>query len=157
MRMRMARTRVVVVSAAGILLVALWALAQNQPQRVASRQSGTMVLRGGLLIDGTGRPPVANSVVVVADGKIQAAGAAGSVTEPSGATVIDATGKTILPGLVDSHVHLRNYLAPMYLYWGITSMGDMGNPTGWTMAYKDAIAKGRMAGPYFMAVRSEEH
>jgi imidazolonepropionase-like amidohydrolase len=40
----------------------------------------------------------------------------------------------------------------MYLYWGITTMGDMGNPAGWTMAYKDAIAKGRMAGPYFMAV-----
>jgi hypothetical protein len=127
----------------GVLLVTFWAFAQNQPAK-------TLALRGGLLIDGTGRPPVANSVVLISNGKFQAAGAEGSVTVPAGATVIDASGKTIMPGLVDSHVHIRNYLAPMYLYWGITAMGDLGNSTGWTLAYRDAIAKGRMAGPYLM-------
>ena len=126
------------------LLVVFWGLAQNQPAR-------TLALRGGLLIDGTGRAPIANSVVLISNGKIQSAGAEGSVTIPGDATVIDASGKTIMPGLVDSHVHIRNYLAPMYLYWGVTSMGDLGNPTGWLLAYRDAIAKGRMAGPYLMA------
>src|SRR5579862_1118850 len=131
-------------SLGGVLLVAFWAFAQNG-------QTRTLALRGALLIDGTGRAPVANSVVLISNGKIQAVGAEGSVTIPGDATVIDASGKTIMPGLVDSHVHIRSYIAPMYLYWGVTSMGDLGNPTGWTLAYRDAIAKGRMAGPYLMA------
>ena len=125
-------------------------LGQTPPR--AGQASGTLVLRGGLLIDGTGRPPVANSVVVISGGKIEAAGQAGSVTVPANATVLDATGKTIMPGLIDSHIHLRNYLAPMYLYWGITTMGDMGNVPGWMLAYRGALAKGRMAGPYLMTV-----
>src|ERR1700691_936833 len=132
------------VSLMGILIVAFWALAQNQ-------QTKALVLRGALLIDGTGGAPVANYVVLISSGKIQAVGAEGSVTIPGNATVIDASGKTIMPGLVDSHVHIRSYLAPMYLYWGVTTMGDLGNPTGWLLAYRDAIAKGRMAGPYLMA------
>src|ERR1700728_3351612 len=131
-------------SLAGVLLVAFWSVAQNQ-------QTKTLALRGALLIDGTGRPPVANSVVLISNGKIQSAGAEGSVTIPGDATVIDASGKTIMPGLVDSHVHIRSYLAPMYLYWGVTTMGDLGNPTGWLLAYRDAIAKGGMAGTYLMA------
>lgn len=130
-----------------MLLVIMGSLAQPG----VGQKSGTLVLRGGLLIDGTGRTPVANSVVVMSAGKIQAAGAAGLVTIPAGATVIDAAGKTIMPGLIDSHVHIRSYIAPMYLYWGVTTMGDMGNPAGWTLAYRDAIAKGRMAGPYLLA------
>src|SRR5579871_1740509 len=107
MKIKFARTRIAV-SVAGVLLLALWALAQNQPRGASKQQSRTLVLRGGLLIDGTGRAPVANSVVVMSDGKIQAAGAEGSVTVPSDATVIDASGKTIMPGLVDSHVHIRS-------------------------------------------------
>lgn len=136
------------VSLMGVALFALWALAQNPS---AKRNPETMAIRGALLIDGTGGPPVANSVVLITNGKIQAVGAAGSVTIPQNATVIDASGKTVMPGLVDSHVHMRSYIAPMYLYWGVTTMGDLGNPTGWLLAYRDAIAKGRMAGPYLMA------
>jgi len=143
-----------VLSMAGAMLVALCTIAQAQtPSTTGGEQnSRALVLRGGLLIDGTGRAPVANSIVVISGDKIQAAGPEGSVTVPANATVIDAGGKTVMPGLIDSHVHLRNYIAPMYLYWGITTMGDMGNPAGWTLAYRDAIAKGRIAGPYLMTV-----
>jgi imidazolonepropionase-like amidohydrolase len=111
---------------------------------------GTLVLRGGLLIDGTGAAPVANSVVVITDGKIQSVGREGSVTIPANATVIDAAGKTIIPGLVDSHIHLRNYQPQAYLYWGVTAAGDLGNSPGWVVAYRDAVQKGRAAGPYIM-------
>jgi imidazolonepropionase-like amidohydrolase len=62
------------------------------------------VLTGATLIDGTGGPPVPNAVVVVADGRIECAGA--SCRAPAGATVRDVAGSWIVPGLIDAHVHL---------------------------------------------------
>jgi imidazolonepropionase-like amidohydrolase len=120
--------------------------AQNSP-----RTSGaTLVLRGGLLIDGTGRPPVNDAAVVISGNRIQSAGTASAVTIPANATVIDTSGKTILPGLVDSHVHLRSFQEPAYLYWGVTTVGDLGNPQGWLLAYREAVEKGRQVGPYLL-------
>ena len=142
---------------AGVCLITLfsfWTIAQNVPAgRPANTgpQQKTLALRGGLLIDGTGGAPLTNSVVVISGGKIQSVGREGSVTIPPDATIIDTSGKTIIPGLVDSHIHFRNFHAPSYLYWGVTSVGDLGNATGWILSYRDAIAKGRAAGPYIMA------
>jgi imidazolonepropionase-like amidohydrolase len=132
-------------------LGAVWALAQNRPAQRPAAAPGLLVLRGGLLIDGTGSAPAGNPVVIISDGKIQSVGREGSVTIPADATVIDTTGKTILPGLIDAHIHLRNFAAPGYLYWGVTSIGDLGNATGWIVAYREAVASGRAAGPYIMA------
>ncbi len=137
-----------------IALCSFWILAQNVPARrnaIAVLQQKPLVLRGGLLIDGTGGAPLENPIIVIAGGKIQSVGRQGTVTIPPGAAVIDTSGKTILPGLVDSHVHFRNFHAPAYLYWGVTSVGDLGNATGWILSYRDAIAQGRVAGPYIMA------
>jgi imidazolonepropionase-like amidohydrolase len=67
---------------------------------------GTTVIRNGQLFDGTGAPPVPDAVVVCTDGKIAYAGAAaGAPLVPSEATLIDAHGGTILPGLVEAHFH----------------------------------------------------
>ena len=60
---------------------------------------------GGTLIDGTGRPPMEDSVVVVKDDWIIAVGKNGEVEIPDGSELIDATGKTVLPGLIDAHHH----------------------------------------------------
>ncbi len=130
----------------------LGALAQGQSAPSgAAQQQKFLVLRGGLLIDGTGGTPLKDPVVVISGNKIQSVGTLNSVTIPADATVIDTSGKTILPGLVDSHVHLRNFQAPLHLYWGVTTVGDLGNPRGWILAYRDAVAKGRAVGPYIMA------
>ena len=106
------------------------AFAQQQPRTAGTSQQGknVLVLHGGLLIDGTGGPPLPDPVITIAEGIIQSVGARGSAAIPSGATVMDTTGKTIIPGLLDSHVHFRNSLAPLYLYWGVTTVGDLGNP-----------------------------
>lgn len=92
------------------------------------------------LWDGTGRPPVMNAVTLVRGDRILCAGAAGECLLPPRARVIDAHGQWLIPGLIDSHVHLlflthgsagqelsldlRNLLAQ-----GVTTVRDMGtNP-----------------------------
>jgi imidazolonepropionase-like amidohydrolase len=64
------------------------------------------VIVGATLVDGTGRTPVRDAVVVLRDGKIEAAGPRQSVRIPDGVDTLDAKGTWILPGLVDAHVHL---------------------------------------------------
>ena len=66
---------------------------------------GTTVIRNGQLIDGTGAPAVRDGAVVVTDGRIVYAGPAAGVPAAPEATVIDALGGTIMPGLVEAHFH----------------------------------------------------
>ncbi len=65
------------------------------------------VLVGGTLIDGTGRPPIKDSVVVVKGDWIIAVGKRGKVEIPEGSEVYDVSGMTVLPGLIDSHCHFQ--------------------------------------------------
>jgi imidazolonepropionase-like amidohydrolase len=65
-----------------------------------------VALRGATLIDGTGAAPVPNSTILIADGKIWSAGPASAVSVPSGAQVIDVTGKTVMPGMISNHAHV---------------------------------------------------
>ncbi len=60
---------------------------------------------GGTLFDGTGRPPIRDSVVIIEDERIIAVGERGHVEVPEGAEIIDFTGKTVIPGLIDAHLH----------------------------------------------------
>jgi len=113
---------------------ALWfaaagaAHAQPPPATVAP-----IAIVGARLIDGTGTPPVADSVVVVDGERIRAAGPRAQVRVPAGATVVDATGKVLMPGLIDAHCHInqppeemkRFWLAQ--LRWGVTTMRSAGN------------------------------
>jgi predicted amidohydrolase YtcJ len=73
-----------------------------------SQESGLRVIIGGTLIDGTGRPPLKDSVVLIRDRKIAAVGKRDEFATPDGAEVIDAGGKTVLPGLIDAHTHFLN-------------------------------------------------
>lgn len=69
-------------------------------------QSGQVkVLTGATLFDGTGSVPIENSVVVIKDDNIDCVGTENDCTIPSGADMIDVSGKFITPGLVDAHVH----------------------------------------------------
>ena len=63
------------------------------------------VLVGGTLIDGTGRQPITDSIVVMQGDYILAAGKKGKIEVPKGAEVYDVTGMTVVPGFIDSHCH----------------------------------------------------
>ena len=68
----------------------------------------TLALVGGTVVHpqrDAARASAPNSVILIADGRISAVGPADSVPIPAGATVVDARGKWIVPGLIDAHVH----------------------------------------------------
>ena len=71
---------------------------------------GTIAFTGARLIDGTENPIIENAVLISVDGKISAVGPAGSISIPSGAEIIDLDGKTIIPGLINTHGHVGQVL-----------------------------------------------
>ncbi len=76
-----------------------------------------LAIVGGLLIDGHEGPPLPGAVVLVAGNRIVAVGSRDALTAPAGAEVIDARGMTILPGLIDAHVHLDILGHSDYQHW----------------------------------------
>ena len=73
-------------------------------------QPGTTVIKNGQLVDGTGRPAVPNAAVIITDGIISYAGpAADAPPAPPEARIIDAGGGTIMPGLIEAHIHLTYF------------------------------------------------
>ncbi|MBI2358298.1 MAG: amidohydrolase family protein [Deltaproteobacteria bacterium] len=105
-----------------------------------------IVVEGGRLIDGNGGKPVDNATILVEDNRITRV-AAGKADVPKEARVIDASGKTVLPGLIDNHVHYRSHSAELFLAHGVTSVRDLGNPLGWILAQRDGVATGKIPGP----------
>src|SRR5262249_1839866 len=93
------------------------------------------------------------SVVVVQDGLIRAAGARGRVQIPAGAGVIDASGKTLIPGLVDVHCHInqpaedmkRDWIAQ--LRWGVTTRRSAGNDKPETVPLFRQTRAGKLLAP----------
>ena len=114
---------------------------------VASGQTEAIVIEGGTLIDGTGAAPLENAVVVIEGSRITSVGAKGSVTYPAGAQVLNAGGMTVLPGLIDAHIHALDFFPQLFLHFGVTTVYDTANPTDWIIAQRDAMAQGRIKGP----------
>jgi len=103
---------------------------------------------GGRLIDGTGKPAIENAVVILKDGKVAAAGPAASTTVPQGAQIVDAHGKSVLPGLWEMHAHFEQVeWGPIYLATGVTTARDVGNEREFIVAARDAIVAGKGIGP----------
>ena len=118
----------------------------------SARNPSVSAIVGGRLIDGTGRPAIENAVVVLKDGKIAAAGPAASTPVPAGAQIIDAKGKSVLPGLWEMHAHFEQVeWGPIYLATGVTTARDVGNEREFIVAARDAIAGGRGIGPRLVA------
>jgi imidazolonepropionase-like amidohydrolase len=125
----------------------------------------TTLIHNGTLIDGKGGAPLRNAAVLVQDNKIRAVGRKADVAAPAEATVLDAKGGYILPGFIDTHVHImiegydliKGLNNPFSLRFyqvidrlrrtieaGVTSVRDAG---GADAGVKMAIEQGLMVGP----------
>ncbi|RYZ73686.1 MAG: Xaa-Pro dipeptidase [Lysobacteraceae bacterium] len=148
----------------GFCLLVLLALAP------AAQAVERTALVGGTLVDGTLSDPIRNSVILIEDARIVAVGTLGSLAVPADARVISTEGMTVLPGLWDMHVHLMLNGHADYAHWdktyppqfgevimpasarqllmaGVTGARDLGGPLEESIAVRDAINRGQMAGP----------
>ena len=112
---------------------------------------GPIVIRNGDLFDsetGTVRP---RTTVVVRGDRIEAVGPADSIAEPAGATVIDATGLTVMPGLWDMHTHLQfsSQTGPalVQLASGITTIRDLAADEDAAVSQRDRADAGEIVSP----------
>src|SRR5262249_4025608 len=67
----------------------------------------------------------------------------------AGVQVVEARGKFIIPGLIDSHIHYRDSNAELFLSHGVTTVNDLGDPYLWQSALKKGFNSGQMFGPRF--------
>jgi imidazolonepropionase-like amidohydrolase len=130
----------------------------------------TLAVVGGRIIDGYGGPPIENGVLLVAGDRIVGVGREGELAVPPGTPTIDANGHTVLPGLIDMHVHLHIVGHGDYKRWddlygtrdatvvmpvaarqllmaGVTSARDLGARLDDILTVKRRIAAGEIPGP----------
>ncbi len=134
-----------------------------------------ILLKGGLLIDGSGAEPRRDHVVSIVNGRIQSVGAMHRVRSTDDVEVVDVEGRTILPGLVDAHTHLTYHMerpdvwaleqkesvelntlyaarnAAWILASGVLSIGDGGCRGFIGPAVRDAVRQGLIPGPDVVA------
>jgi imidazolonepropionase-like amidohydrolase len=114
-----------------------------------ARAPADLVITHARLWTGTGAAVVEDATVVVRDGRIVAAGPASATSPPAGVPVMDAGGRTLLPGLMDNHYHFWSPAqGPPLLAAGITTIRDPGAPISTSLNYREAIALGLEAGPH---------
>lgn len=75
------------------------------PGSACAQSAPPTALVGATVVDGNGGAAIPDAVVLIRDDRIEAVGPRPSVRVPSGARVVDVTGKWIAPGLIDAHVH----------------------------------------------------
>lgn len=95
---------------------------------------------GMRLFDGTGRPVVENATMIVRDGRIAAIGASPTVTVPAGAERIALNGRTVVPGLINAHGHIRNTErdTSVYAAYGVTTVHSLGDEGPEAFAARDS-------------------
>ena len=128
------------------------------------------ILVGGTLIDGTGAPPLRDAAVLVNGGRIEAVGTRATMSWPQHAEMIDISGLTLLPGLIDCHDHLASHNYGFAHRWGLdepqstrhvrtatvlqhtlaTGYTAVRDAAGLDVGFKQAIEQGLIQGPRLM-------
>jgi Tol biopolymer transport system component/imidazolonepropionase-like amidohydrolase len=117
---------------------------------------GTLVLRGARVVTMRGDEVIENADVVVRGNRIAGVAASGAVAVPEGAQVIDVSGKTILPGFVDTHAHMwpawgvhkkQPWIYLANLAYGVTTTRDPQTSTTDVLTYGDMVEAGEILGP----------
>ena len=138
---------------------------------------GVRVVEGARLLDGTGGDPVENPRVVIRADTIAQVGPAEEVAIPEGAEVVDAGGLTLIPGLMDAHIHFGapevdepedwEELSVLGLIWdtfrmrpdnrraflqsGVTTVASVGDSDDWIVQVRELLRNGDLEGPRLLA------
>jgi imidazolonepropionase-like amidohydrolase len=148
----------------------------RQPAPAASGRK--LALVGGMLLTGYEMPPIHHAAIIIEGNKIVAAGPSSDVKIPADATVVDTSGRTMLPGLIEAHGHLvvlghgayetwfpwinahggeamltrvMEIAARQLLMAGVTTTVDLGAPLKPILAIRDRINKGEVVGTRVLA------
>lgn len=129
----------------------------------AAAQAQTLVLKGGSVYASPEATPIPDVVIVMSAGTIAAIGRAGDVQIPADARVIDCTGKTIVAGFWNSHVHftepvwtsaakgpaaqLTTHMQAMLTRWGFTTVWDLGSNPAELLPLRQRVNEGEVLGP----------
>ena len=144
-----------------LVLLLITALAFSQ-EKTEEPEEAVVALVGGTLIDGNSGAPLPGATVIIKGDRIAAVGPAGDVAIPEGAERIDVSGKWILPGFIDCHIHITYpfdnnqyytyndslgalrglHILNLYLKSGVTAVRDVGSPIEPQQALLQAMALG---------------
>jgi len=132
-------------------------------QTLTQNDAGVIILEGATVIDGTGNLPKPNATIVINGSKIAylSSEAANSynLNFSAAKSVINLTGKYIIPGLFDMHAHVANvrknsynqneseYMLLMLLTHGVTTIRNPGGPTEQSVALRENVSEGKIEGP----------
>lgn len=145
----------------------------SSPHAQPAPKAGKVALVGGMLLDGYEAPPIHHAAILIDGDRIVRVGPAASITIPPDYQVVDTSGRTMMPGLIELHAHLiilghGNYgtwfpwiakqgpgmlvkvmetSARQLLNAGITSAVDLGAPLAESLSVRDRIHKGEIPGP----------
>ena len=126
--------------------------AEALAQRVNKPVTGPIVIRNGDVFDSERGVMMPKTTVVIRGDRIEAVGPADQVATPAGATVIDATGKAVVPGLWDMHGHFQassgTFGTLLQLANGITSIRDLAADTDVGVAIRDQANAGKILSPH---------
>ena len=109
------------------------------------RPSAALLIRNANLFDAPSKTMRAGTTVLVRGDRIEAVGPDGTIAIPPGAEIIDAGGKSLLPGLWDMHVHLgQDFAGPLHLGAGVTSVRDLASDTDELLARRKRFDSGEL-------------
>jgi hypothetical protein len=142
-------------SVAGELMRAQQQAASGRDSALATRLARTpkapVAIVHARLFDAVARVMQPAQTIVVTGDRISAVGDDGAVAIPPGAEIIDASGKTLLPGLWDMHVHLEDADGLLHLAAGVTTVRDLANDTDELLARRARFDAGTLLGPRVIA------
>jgi imidazolonepropionase-like amidohydrolase len=164
--------------AAGWIAIAGAQPPARPPAEAAAAGGKKLALVGGMLLTGYEVPPIHHATIVIEGGKIIAAGPSSDVKAPPDAVVVDTSGRTMLPGLIEAHGHLLVLGHGAYDTWfpwiaahggdtmlnrvmeisarqllmaGVTTTVDLGTPLKPALSIRDRINKGEVVGTRVLA------
>ncbi len=160
---------VTIFTALSLLTAATWSPFFYPAKGAGEAQNNLLVIKGARIIDGKGGVPLENGVVVIEGDRIKSVFRAGEKRIPAKARVIDAAGKTILPGLIDAHVHTGGSAGARiseieytpwrqkrdlkaYLYAGVTTVKSLGDDQNNMLELRRMERDGKLVSPRIFTV-----